>query len=77
MCERWARPRCWEKMGSHFLGKLLDVFSYPTLPYLLLPPPHYFFSYYFICEYLIINYNTIITLKNMNTNSLLSCNIGW
>lgn len=63
--------------GVTFPREVIGCFllPYPTLLYLLLPPPHYFFLYHFICEYLIINYNTIIALKNMNTNSLLSCNI--
>lgn len=40
---------CWEKTGSHFLGKLLELFSYPTI-LCLISFPWCFFLYHFICE---------------------------
>lgn len=59
--------------GSHFLEKLIEILSYPTLLYSLISPT---LSLYTISSVNIsvINCDTIITLKNINSNSLLSCN---
>lgn len=47
----------WEKRGSHF--------SYPTLLYFLISPALSFYTISSV-NISVINYNTIMTLKNIN-----------